>query len=220
VTNLPLLEKVAKTGKKVILSSGMSSWAELDDAVGTLKSSGCLDLVVLQCTSEYPCPPEKSGLNVIQELKQRYGVPVGFSDHTLGLAVPLAAYIKGATLIEKHFTLSTEMYGSDAKNSTEPAEFRQLVCGLRDIEAALSNAMDKDQEAKDLSNMKHVFEKSVVSIEDISKGDVLTEAMLSVKKPGGGIPAKYMRDMIGKRANVDISIDRAIQPSDLVDFTF
>ena len=219
VTNLPLLEKVAKTGKKVILSSGMSSWEELDEAVSTLKESGCSDLIVLQCTSEYPCPPEKSGLNVIQELKERYKVPVGFSDHTLGLAVPLAAYIKGATLIEKHFTLSTDMYGSDAKNSTEPEEFSQLVRGLRDIEIALSNTIDKDKNAEELSNMKHVFEKSVVSIVEIPKGAVLTEIMLSVKKPGGGIPAKFMKSMIGKKANVDIATDRAIQPSELADFS-
>ena len=107
VTNLPLLEKVAKTNKKVLLSSGMSSWEELDEAVNTLKNNGCSDLVVFQCTTEYPCPPEKAGLELIPSFKKRYGVSVGFSDHTSGIAIPIAAVVAGAEMIEKHFSLST-----------------------------------------------------------------------------------------------------------------
>lgn len=210
VTNYSLLRKVAKTGKKVILSSGMSTWAELDEAVSTIKNNGCSDLVVLQCTSKYPCPPEKAGLNVIEEMKKRYDVPIGFSDHTLGLAVPLAAYLKGAVIIEKHFTLSKEMYGSDAINSTEPTEFRELVSNLRDMESALTNDIDKDAEAKELEHMKFVFEKSVVSVVDIPKNTIIEECMLSIKKPGDGIPAKYMDKIIGMRTVEHISVDSAL----------
>jgi N,N'-diacetyllegionaminate synthase len=117
----------------------MSSWAELDEAVETLQSNGCKDLTVLQCTSEYPCPPEQAGLNVLNQMKARYkDVNIGYSDHTMGVAVPLAAVIKGASVIEKHFTLSQKMYGSDAMNSTEPDEFKRLVDEIRQVEVALA----------------------------------------------------------------------------------
>jgi sialic acid synthase SpsE len=115
VTNLPLLERVAQTGKQVILSSGMNTWEEMDEAVQALSDNGCKDLIMLQCTSEYPCPPENAGLNIMLEMKEKYNVPVGFSDHTLGSAVPITAVVMGAVLIEKHFTLSQLAYGSDAK---------------------------------------------------------------------------------------------------------
>ena len=164
VNNLPLLEKIAKTGKRVLLSSGMSSWSELDQAVDVLQTNGCKDLVILQCTSEYPCPPEEAGLNILDELKNRYkNVTFGYSDHTMGVAVPLAAVIKGATVIEKHFTLSKKMYGSDAKYSTEPDEFKRLVDEIRQIEIANSSEVDKDKKVESLKDMKMTFEKSVVS---------------------------------------------------------
>ena len=149
VSNIPLLEKIAKTGKKVLLSSGMSNWAELDHAVKILQSNGCKDLIVMQCTSEYPCPPNQAGLNVIDEMKSRYkNVTLGYSDHTMGSAVPLAAVMKGAKVIEKHFTLSQKMYGSDASNSTEPDEFKRLVDEIRQLEIALNYNVDKDKKVK------------------------------------------------------------------------
>lgn len=204
VTNLPLLEKIAKTGKKVLLSSGMSNWNELDEAVKTLKDNGCNDLTVLQCTSDYPCTPENAGLNIIQELKERYNLPVGYSDHTLGLAIPVAAVVLGAKVIEKHFTLSRDMYGSDAKNSTEPKEFKRLVKEIRDVDIAMNNKVNKDKKVKDLKNMKLIFEKSIVASRDLKKGTKLKFEDLAFKKPGNGIKPNKLYDIIGKILNKNI----------------
>lgn len=206
VNNIPLLKKIAQTNKKVLLSSGMSSWIEIDNAVETLQSYGCSDLVVLQCTSEYPCPAEQAGLNVLDEIKERYkNIEVGYSDHTLGIAIPLAAVIKGAKVIEKHFTLSKKMYGSDAKNSTEPEEFKRLVNEIREVEKALNNFVDKDEKVKTLTDMKITFEKSIVSASAINKFDTIDLEHLAFKKPGDGIPAKDYEKLIGKQLlkNVD-----------------
>jgi len=200
VNNIPLLEKVAKTGKRVLLSSGMSSWEELDKAVEILQSNGCKDLVLLQCTSEYPCPPEQAGLNVLDEMKARYqNITIGYSDHTMGVAVPLAAVIKGATVIEKHFTLSQKMYGSDAINSTEPEELKRLVDEIRQIELALLNKVNKDEKVKSLGNMKMTFEKSIVSANIIEKNDIIIFEKLAFKKPGDGIPARDYKKLLGKK---------------------
>jgi sialic acid synthase SpsE len=208
VNNIPLLEKIAKTGKRVLLSSGMSSWKELDEAVETLQSNGCKDLVVLQCTSEYPCSPEQAGLNVLDELKTRYkNVTIGYSDHTMGVAVPLAAVIKGANVIEKHFTLSQKMYGSDAMNSTEPDEFKRLVDEIRQIEVALSSKVDKDEKVKSLGNMKMTFEKSIVSSDSMNEFDTIEFKNLAFKKPGDGIPAKEYKKIIGKKLNKSVEKD-------------
>jgi sialic acid synthase SpsE len=204
VTNLPLLEKIAKTGKKVFLSSGMSNWDELDEAVKTLKDNGCNDLIILQCTSEYPCAPENAGLNIIQELKERYNLPVGYSDHTLGSAVPIAAVVLGAELIEKHFTLSKDMYGSDAKNSTEPEQFKKFVKEIRDVDIAINTKVNKDKKVKDLKNMKLIFEKSIVASRDLKKGTKLKFEDLAFKKPGNGIKPNKLYEIIGKILNKNI----------------
>lgn len=208
VNNIPLLEKIAKTGKRVLLSSGMSSWSELDEAIDTLQSSGCKDLIVLQCTSEYPCPPEQAGLNVLDELRDRYkDITIGYSDHTMGVAVPLAAAIKGATVIEKHFTLSQKMYGSDALNSTEPEEFKRLVDEIRQIEVALAHRVDKDEKAKSLGNMKMTFEKSIVASASKNEFDKIEFKDLAFKKPGDGIPAREYKKLIGKKLNKSVEKD-------------
>ena len=200
VNNIPLLEKIAKTKKSVLLSSGMSSWTEIDEAVQTLQLNGCEDLTVLQCTSEYPCPPEHSGLNVLDELKLRYkNIKIGYSDHTMGVAIPLAAVVKGATVIEKHFTLSQKMYGSDAMNSIEPEDFKRLVDEIRQIQIALSHNVDKDQKVRSLKDMKKTFEKSIVSRRSIKRLEIINERDLAFKKPGDGIPARDYNKILGKR---------------------
>ena len=205
VNNIPLIEKIAKTGKRVLLSSGMSSWVELDNAVKILQSNGCKDLIVLQCTSEYPCPPKQAGLNVIDEMKLRYkNVTLGYSDHTMGTAIPLAAIVKGAKVIEKHFTLSRQMYGSDANNSTEPEEFKRLVDEIRHLELALTHNIDKDKKAKLLKKMKITFEKSIVSSKALNKFDVIKFNDMAFKKPGDGIPSKDYKKIIGKKLKRNI----------------
>jgi N,N'-diacetyllegionaminate synthase len=213
VSNIPLLEYIEKTGKKIILSSGMSSWEELDRAVSVFKDRS--KLTILQCTSEYPCKPENAGLNVMLEIKERYKCRVGFSDHTLGIGVPLTAVVLGASIIEKHFTLSKRMYGSDAKNSTEPEEFMHMVDNIRAAELALGSKVDKNEKVKDLINMKTVFEKSIVTKRELSIGHVIIEDDLAYKKPGDGIPAREYKNIIGRIVKDEIPANEKIDYNQL-----
>jgi N,N'-diacetyllegionaminate synthase len=210
VSNIPLLKRVAKTGKRVLLSSGMSTWKELSLALRFLKG-GAGDIVLMQCTSVYPCPAEKSGLNVMCKMQSRYKLPVGFSDHTTGIAVSIAAVTLGASVIEKHFTLSKRMYGPDAKNSATPVEFKALVGGIRDAQKALVTQVDKDATARSLSGMKFIFEKSIVAAREIPEGTMLTEDLLAYKKPGDGIPAAHFEKVIGKKSRVAIQKNQKIR---------
>jgi sialic acid synthase SpsE len=205
VTNLELVRAAAGTRKPVLLSSGMSSWAELDAAVAAAGD----DVTVLQCTSEYPTRPARVGLNLLDELRERYGRPVGLSDHTLGPYAAFAAVALGATVIEKHFTLSRELYGPDAALGLEPAELEELVDGIRELEEMLASPVDKDDLAP-YAEMKRVFEKSVVAIADIPAGAVLERGMLAAKKPGTGIPARLLPELIGRRARAEIAADTVL----------
>ena len=213
VSNLPLLEQVAATSKPVILSSGMSSWEELDRAVEIFVRGGN-ELSLLQCTSEYPCPPEHVGLNVMVEMKQRYNVPVGISDHTEGFAASLAAVTLGGRIVERHVTLSRRMYGPDAALSLEPEDLARLVREIRELERMLASPVDKDS-LDGLADMKEIFEKSVVARVDIAAGTELEPSMLTVKKPGTGIPARRLEELAGARARVDISADTVLNEDDV-----
>ena len=213
VTNLPLLQRIARTGKPVILSSGMNSWTELDQAVAAVRAGGA-PFSVMQCTSEYPCPYERVGLNVMREMARRYECPVGLSDHTLTSFATLAAVSHGATVIEKHLTFSRKMYGSDAQHSMEPSEFTQMVQGIRAISTMLASDVDKDDLGK-LGSMKKIFEKSVVARHEIPAGTTITAAMLTVKKPGTGIPARELQSVVGTVAARTIAADSLLKPEDL-----
>lgn len=206
VTNLELVRHVAATRKPVLLTSGMSSWEELDRAV---EAAGD-DVTVMQCTSEYPTPPEHVGLNVLAELRERYGKPVGLSDHSLGNYAAFAAVALGAVAIEKHFTLSNDLYGPDAAMSMEPGELEDLVEGIRSIEAMLANPVNKNELGDELREMKRVFEKSVVSTREIPAGTAISREWLAAKKPGTGIPAARLPEVVGRTAKVDIPADTVI----------
>jgi N-acetylneuraminate synthase len=210
VTNLALVRAAGETGKQILLSSGMSSWAELDAAV---EAAGA-NVVMLQCTSAYPTPPEHVGLNVLTELRERYGKPVGFSDHTRGTAAALAAVTLGAEVVEKHFTLSRGDYGPDAAMGLEPDEMRAFVREIRELETMLTSPVDKDDVAP-YAEMKRVFEKSVVATEPISAGTTLEAQMLAAKKPGTGIPAARLTEVIGRRTRNDIAADAVLTEADL-----
>lgn len=205
VTNLELVRRVAATGKPVLLTSGMSSWAELDAAVAAAGE----DVTVLQCTSEYPTPPERVGLNVLRELRERYGRPVGLSDHTLGSYAAFAAVALGAVAVEKHFTLSRELYGADARFGLEPDELEDLVEGVREIETMLAHPVDKD-DLEPFEEMKRVFEKSVVTVADVPAGATIERTMLAAKKPGTGIPAARLDDVVGRTAARDLPADTVV----------
>jgi N,N'-diacetyllegionaminate synthase len=214
VSNTQLLDAVARTGKPVLLSSGMSTWAELDEAVETILRRNP-SLTILQCTSEYPCPYERVGLNVMVEMGGRYKLPVGLSDHTLTSYPSIAAVALGASVIERHLTFSRRMYGSDARHSLEPNEFAEMVRGIRSVETMLRSPIDKDVEAVRLGEMKQIFEKSIVSIADIPAGTVLSREMVGVKKPGSGIPARRLNEVIGKRVARHIAKDSLLREEDL-----
>lgn len=213
ITNIPLLERVAKTGKPILLSSGMSSWEELELAVKTVRRFHDR-LLVMQCTSEYPCAYENVGLNILGEMRSRFGLPVGLSDHTLSPYAAFAAVTLGACVVEKHFTYSRLMYGSDAKHSMEPGEFKDMVEGIRAIEKMMAAPLDKDQIGR-YQAMKDTFQKSIVSAVDIPEGAVLTEAMVEFKKPGTGIPPRDLPKVLGMKARRAIGRDTLLAFGDL-----
>jgi N,N'-diacetyllegionaminate synthase len=212
VSNLPLHEKIAATGKPVWLSSGMSAWAELDRAVAVYQAAGS-PLTVLQCTTEYPTPPERVGLNVLEEIRRRYGVPAGFSDHTRDLAAPVAAAALGAVVIEKHFAFSRLMYGSDARHSLEPGEFRQMADAIRAVWTMRDHPVDKS-DASAFAEMKRIFEKSIVAARPLAAGSTLTAADLAFKKPGDGLPASAYRTVLGRRLRHAVPTDHKFAPGD------
>jgi N,N'-diacetyllegionaminate synthase len=214
VTNTPLLERIAATKKPVVLSSGMSDWSELDRAVEILKGGGG-DLTVMQCTSAYPCPVERAGINVIKEIATRYGVTTGFSDHTQSIAAAVSAIAAGATVVEKHITFSRAMYGSDAQFGAEPHEFEQYCREMRDAWKIVENPVDKADLGK-LREMKQVFEKSIVTAAAITRGQQLTREHLAFKKPGTGIRADRVDQIVGKQAARDLPKDHMLDEKDLL----
>ena len=214
VTNLPLIEMMAQTGRPVLLSSGMSTWQELDDAAGAAAAVGA-PVATLQCTTSYPCPPDKIGLNVIGELRSRYGCPVGLSDHSGTIYPSLAATALGADLLEVHIVFSRGCFGPDTPASVTVAELKQLVEGARFIDAALASPIDKEAAARDLLELKRLFEKSIVLAEDRPAGHVLALDDLRTKKPGTGIPARRLREMVGRRLARAVSADALLAEEDL-----
>ncbi|MEE3046814.1 MAG: N-acetylneuraminate synthase family protein [Pseudomonadota bacterium] len=211
VSNIPLLEKVAGTGKPVLLSSGMSNWAELDAAFSILSQRSAV--TVMQCTSAYPCPAERVGLNVIGEMRQRYNTTVGFSDHFEGCAAAFAAAALGATIFEKHLTFSRKMYGSDAANAMEAKEFAEYCAGLHDISRMMNSKVNKDDLSPYL-DMKLIFEKSVVAARPISAGTEVTFEDLAFKKPGDGIPAANYKLLLGRTLVRDVAPDHKFLEKD------
>lgn len=214
VSNLPMLERMAKTGKPVWLSSGMSSWAELDESVTAIRSNGA-ELVVFQCTTAYPCPPEQTGLNIIGELRDRYGCPVGLSDHSGTIYPGLAAVTLGATHIEVHVTMSREMFGPDVPASVTMEDFAKLIDGVRFLGKAFASPVDKDRFAQSAEPLRKLFSKSLVAKRKLCAGTVLAAEDLGFKKPGDGIAASRVDTVIGKRLVADLEPDDAVMPHHL-----
>jgi N,N'-diacetyllegionaminate synthase len=210
VTNPPLLKAIAATGKPVLLSTGMSGLEDIEKAAAGFSPGS---LVVLQCTSAYPCPPERVNLRAMVTLGERLGVPAGLSDHTRGVVAALAAVALGAVCVEKHFTLSKRLYGPDHHASLEPDELRNLVQGIREVEAALGSP-EKDHDAS-LDPMRATFEKSVVTAAVIPAGATIQETMLTTKRPGNGFPAARMSELLGRRAVRDLPANELIEAGDL-----
>jgi N,N'-diacetyllegionaminate synthase len=210
ITNYPYLVEIAKTKKKVILSTGMSTIDEIRDAISVLTQNGTNDICLLHCTTEYPAPIEGVNLKAMNTLKDEFGYPVGYSDHTEGIEVSIAAVAMGATVIEKHFTLDKMLPGPDHKASLEPDELKKLVNAIRKVEAALGTE-EKKPTAIELENRK-VARKSIVATCDIKKGEEFTEDNLTTKRPGNGVSPMLWNKVLGQKA------DRDYSPDDLICF--
>jgi N,N'-diacetyllegionaminate synthase len=196
----------------VLLSSGMSGLEELDLAAALFRSAAS-PLAVLQCTSEYPCPPEHVNLRAMVMLGERLGSAYGLSDHTLGIETALAAVALGASVVEKHFTLSKRLYGPDHHASLEPEELRRLVVGVRRVEAALGS--DRKERDSALDSVRATFEKSIVTATSIAAGAVIERSMLTTKRPGTGIPATRIAEVLNRRARRDIDANALLAEGDL-----
>lgn len=209
ITNLPYLKKIAQISKKVILSTGMSNMSEIDDAIKVLMDYGSKDLVVLHCTTEYPAPYEEVNLNAMTTIKNTFNVQVGYSDHTKGIEIPIAAVAMGAKVIEKHFTLDRQMEGPDHKASLEPSELKMMINGIRNVELAMGDGIKKPSpsEIKNIS----IARKSIVACKNIEKGELFTEDNLTIKRPGDGISPMKWYDVIGKKAYKNFDKDELIE---------
>lgn len=211
LTDIPTLKVIASFGKAMILSTGMATLEEIDLTLEALQSLNS-NVVLMNCTSEYPPRYEDINIRVVQVLKDRYQVPVGHSDHTPDIYTALAAVALGASVIEKHFILDRRQPGPDQSVSIEPFEFRQLVDGIRKVEAALGDAKQVHVLERPVRDWAH---RSIVSLCDIEPGTVLTDKLVWTKRPGTGIPAKLLEEVLGKRAARHIPRDRLLSWADI-----
>ncbi len=209
ITNLSYLIKIAKLHKPIILSTGMSTMDEIRIAIKVVKDNGNNDITILHCTSEYPAPYEDVNLNAMLTIKKEFGVPVGYSDHTKGIEVPVAAVAMGAEIIEKHFTLDRNMEGPDHKASLEPDELKAMISAIRNVEVALGTG-EKNPSESEKKNIV-VARKSIIAKTNIKKGDIFTEENITVKRPGNGISPMKWFEVLGKKAVRNFEEDELIE---------
>jgi len=215
LTFIPLLKKVAKTKKTIILSTGMSTIGEIDEAVNTIKKEGNEDIILLHCISSYPTPFEEVNLKAIIMLRNAFNLNVGYSDHTLGIEVPLAAVSLGAKVIEKHFTLNKDMEGPDHKLSADPEEFKRMVEGIRIIGKALGDGKKRPMECEKGSRISG--RRSIVAKRAIKKGEKIKEENILYKRPAIGIESKFSDIILSKKVKRDIGEDDIINWEDLLE---
>ena len=213
VSNLPLLDVMIATGCPILLSSGMSDIAELDKAVDRVRRAG-VPLAVLQCTTAYPCPPERIGLNMIPLFRERYECFAGLSDHSGTIYPGIAAAAIGADVLEVHVTMSRGMFGPDVPASVTTEELRLLVDGVRFVERMRAHPVDKDAAARDVAPLRDVFTKSLVARGSLAAGTVLTEDHVGMKKPGTGIPADRLSSVLGRRLRRPLAPDEQLRVDD------
>ena len=211
ITNLPYLIKIAKTGRPVIMSTGMAELKEVEEAVNVLKENGAGEITLLHCTTEYPAPFESVNLRAMNTLREKFETEVGYSDHTVGFEAAVAAAVLGASVIEKHFTLNHNMEGPDHKASLEPEEFEVMVNNIRLIEKALGDGVKRPAEAEK-KNIA-IARKSIVAAKDIKKGEIFTEDNITVKRPGSGISPMKWFEVLGTEAVRDFGEDELIELS-------
>lgn len=201
LVDLSLIRRVAETGKPLIMSTGMATLDEIDEAVRTAREAGATQIVLLKCTSAYPAPPEEINLRSIPHLAETFSVPVGLSDHTLGIALPVAAAVLGACIVEKHFTLSRMVPGPDSAFSLEPQEFMSMMENIRTVEKAMGEIRYELTSAEFASQ---VFRRSLFVVRDMNGGDVFSVENVRSIRPGYGLHTRFLADILGKRAKQPI----------------
>ena len=214
IDNEILLERILKTGKPIIMSTGMSTYEEVDSIYTYLKKKNA-DFALLHCTSEYPVKAEKIGLNIIEEFKERYDCPVGFSSHVPSVAINFAAVVKGASILEAHVTLSKCMFGPDVSSSLTIEEFKTLVGNIREYEETNKHKANKYELAASLQRTKKIFRKSIVAANEITSGKILSLNDLAFKKPGDGLPVTEYKKLIGKKIISAKKADEVITLQDI-----
>jgi len=197
IVDMPLIRRIAKTGKPIVMSTGMATLAEIDEAVSTIREAGGNQLALLKCTSAYPSRPEDMNLLTIPHLAEAYGLPTGLSDHTLGTTVPVAAVALGACIVEKHFTLSRSIVGPDSAFSLEPHEFKAMVEAVRTTEKALGRVY---YGASENEKQSRIFRRSLFVVQDMKAGETLTARNLRSIRPGHGLHTRYLNVVLGKKA--------------------
>ncbi len=208
INNIPYLRKIGKTELPVIISTGMSTLSDVERAIDTLGKAGCPQITLLHCTTNYPCSMNEVNLQAMQTLASAFKMVVGYSDHTMGIEVPIAAVAMGARVIEKHFTLDQNMEGPDHRASLEPAELKLMVKAIRNIELALGNGIKKPN-ASELK-IEAVVKKKIVAAKPIQKGDIFSEENITVKRSEYGISAEHWDLVYGQYANSNYDTDQAI----------
>lgn len=208
ITNLPYLEAIAHTHKKVVMSTGMCELAEIRDAIQILESNGAGEITLLHCNTEYPTPFCDVNLRAMKQMEEVFRKPVGYSDHTIGIEVPIAAAALGAEVIEKHFTLDKQMRGPDHKASLEPDELKQMVQAIRNIEISLGDGQKRRTHSEEKNCQ--AARKSIVAKREIRAGELFSEENLSIKRPGSGISPMHWHEMIGQKALRDYKEDELI----------
>jgi N-acetylneuraminate synthase len=214
VSNAPLLDRVCDTGAPVLLSTGMSPIEETDAAVARVRARG-RQVGVLQCTTAYPCPPERIGLNLVPVYRERYGCWVGLSDHSATIYPGLAGAAIGLDVLEVHVALSREQFGPDVVASVTIAELRQLVDGVRFIETMRAHPLDKNRSAADTAPLRRLFTRSLVAGQDLPAGTVLTRDHLRIKKPGTGLPPDRLDEVVGRRLARAVTTDHVLAAEDV-----
>jgi N,N'-diacetyllegionaminate synthase len=209
-----LLDRIGPLGKPVLLSSGMSDVAALDRAVERVRRHGC-PVAVMQCSSTYPTPPEKVGLNLLAEFRARYACPVGLSDHSGGIYAGLAAATLGADILEVHVTMSRAMFGPDVVASVTNQEFAALIEGIRFVERAVQRPVDKNAAATEMDALRHIFTKSLFASQNLPAGTILAPSHLVPRKPGTGIPVEQIEQVTGRRLAKAVKAGEMLQRDDL-----
>lgn len=210
LVDLPLIQVAAATGIPLLLSTGMSTLSEVEDALHAAVQGGATAVGLMQCTSLYPAPPERANLRAMDTMRRAFDVPVGLSDHTTSISIPIAAAALGAAFVEKHFTLDRTMKGPDHPFALEPAELVQMVAGIRDAEAALGDGRKDGPSPEEAEEMFTLGRRSLIATADLARGTVLTRAMITTKRPGYGIAPKFLDTVIGRELKIDVEEDEIL----------